>query len=78
MYSPNPLCYSYEVWVLADGVSSRFPQDRLSALRFLRSKGVVVTTVEAAFCEMVRGEDYEKWEQMKVKLRTKRKMFQDC
>ncbi len=48
----------FHVAVLADAVQSRTPLDRDTALAFLRSRGVTVTTVEALAFAMLRDAEH--------------------
>lgn len=52
---------NYEVHVLTDCVSSRFTQDKETALRKMQSSGVVPSTVEMALFELMRDAKHEQF-----------------
>lgn len=47
----------FRVFLPADGVSSRFPEDRELALRLLRREGVVVSSVESILFQLLERSD---------------------
>lgn len=51
------LAAGYEVHLVVDAVSARFPRDHRVALRRLEAAGAVPTTVEAVLLEWVRSAD---------------------
>jgi nicotinamidase-related amidase len=49
--------HGYEVHVVADAVSSRFPYDRELAIKRMRDEGITITTAEMAMCELLKTAD---------------------
>ena len=53
--------FSYEVFVLVDGISSNKQIDRISAIKRLEDLGVILTTAESALFEIMRDSKHMKF-----------------
>lgn len=55
---------NYEVHLLTDCVSSRFTQDKETALRKMQSSGVVPSSIEMALFELMRDSKHEQFKEI--------------
>jgi len=58
------LSENYEVHLLTDCVSSRFTQDKETALRKMQASGVVPSSVEMALFELMRDAKHEQFKEI--------------
>lgn len=54
----------YRVIVAADAVCSRHPEDRATALAYMRARGITVTTVEAIVFDWMRDANHPKFKEI--------------
>lgn len=61
--------HGYEVYLVADAVSSRHEFDRDLAIARMRDEGIIITTTEMAMCELLKTADHPKFKEIIVHLK---------
>jgi nicotinamidase-related amidase len=61
--------HGYQVYLIADAVSSRQEFDYQLAIARMRQEGIVITTLEMAMCELLRTADHPKFKEIIVHLK---------
>lgn len=61
--------HGYQVYVVADAVSSRQEFDHRMAIARMRDEGAIITTTEMAMCELLRTADHPQFKKVIVHLK---------
>ena len=56
--------HGYEVYVIADAVSSRHEFDHRMAIARMRDEGIAITSMEMAICELLKTADHPKFKKL--------------
>ena len=56
--------HGWEVYVIADAVSSRHEFDHRTAIARMRDEGVIIITMEMAICELLKTADHPKFKKV--------------
>ena len=56
--------HGYEVYLIADAVSSRHEFDHRMAIARMRNEGIIITTMEMAICELLKTADHPKFKKV--------------
>jgi len=61
--------HGYEVFLIADAVSSRHEFDHRMAIARMRDEGIIITTTEMVMCELLKSADHPKFKEVIVHLK---------
>jgi len=61
--------HGYEVYLIADAVSSRHEFDHRMAIARMRDEGIIITTTEMVMCELLKSADHPKFKEVIVHLK---------
>lgn len=67
---------NYKVFLVTDGIYSRFEEDRMVALEQLRHWGAILSTSESIIFEMIRDSKHEKFKEISSLIKSRTSLLQ--